>query len=470
MQEPPHPAHKSRRKRAHPLLKSAAWAGGLLAVAGFGGFLGAQAWLESYLKSESFRARVESSLGHHLRSQVTLAPLKRDGTTVFTEALDALGEAGAPFAQCQVRSARAELDLNALWRRAWRIEDLQIQQLDLEFPATLHPSSEPAAPPSALPSAATWLSKYLPNHSEFGSVRVARASLHKGTLELRQARLTAKPVGSDWEILAETGEIRLPALPPLELSSARVTLRPKAVVIRNSRALFRSGGEVSSTGEWSQSGGTSLDAKFENVGLEPFLNPQWQTRLKGTLQGEVHFQQGPQSGAEPELSGHIRLKGGRLESLPILSQIDSFLGTPRFRQVPLKTASARIRITPQRFEFHEIHLDGDGLMRVEGILFVEKGQLQGQLHLGLSPALTQWLPGARSKVFTEQRDGYVWTPVRISGTTDKPEEDLSARLIAGAKDAVVDTLKNAIPPSLTAPLPGAAKSLLDSVQSVLPNR
>ncbi|MEK0444889.1 MAG: hypothetical protein RLZZ399_210 [Verrucomicrobiota bacterium] len=469
MQDAPHHTHKSRRKRAHPLLKSAAWAGGLLAVAGFGGFLGVQAWLESYLKSEAFRSRVASSLGHHLRSNVTLAPLKRDGTTVFTDAVDALGESGAPFAQCQIRSARAELDLNALWRRAWRIEDLQIQQLDLELPSNPGSSSEPSAPHPALPVAGTWLSKYLPNHAEFGVVRVARASLRKGPLELRQARLTAKPAASDWEVLAETGEIRLPALPPLELSSARVTLRPKALVIRNSRALFRSGGEISSTGEWSQSGGTSLDAKFENVGLEPFLNSQWQSRLKGALQGEVHFQQNAQTGSEPELSGQIRLKGGRLESLPLLSQIDSFLGTPRFRQVPLKTASARIRITPQRFEFHELQLDGDGLMRVEGSLFVEKGQLQGQLQLGLSPALTQWLPGARSKVFTEQRDGYVWTPVRVTGTTEKPEEDLTARLLASAKDAVVDTLKNSIPPSLSAPLPGAAKSLLDSVKSVLPN-
>ena len=72
----------------------------------------------------------------------------------------------------------------------------------------------------------------------------------------------------------------------------------------------------------------------------------------------------------------------------------------------------------------------DGLLRIEGRLTIEDGQLDGDLHLGLTPSTLASIPGAAHRVFHPGREGLHWTPVKITGTTKAPQEDLSDRLIA----------------------------------------
>jgi hypothetical protein len=463
-------SRKTRRKATRPLLKAALWTGGTLVVAGVVAVFAGQAWLEGYLKSEPFRTRVESGIGHHLNAKVQLAPFKRDGTSVFSESLNSDGKQGAPFSQLQLRSLRADLDLSALWRRVWRLDHLSVQRLDLNLENGAATAVALSAQTPVQASSNGWLSQFLPNHSEFGILKVEKATIRTGPMDAQQVRLTATQLGEDWEILAEGGELHLPSLPLLELNTAKLVIHQKACIVRNSRMLFRAGGEVSATGEWSAQSGTDIHARLLNVAIEPFLSTWWQTRLRGNVQGDLRFQQPPGNVAARELTGTLQLKNGKLEALPILSQLDTFLGNPRFRSVPLKTASARIRVTPGRTEIQELDLDGDGLIRLQGSLTIEGTQLQGQLQLGLSPSLTQWLPGVRSHIFTEQRDGYVWTPIQLSGTVNNPTEDLTAKLLGTTKDAVLDTLKRVVPNPGATPLPEAAKGVLDTLKSVIPIR
>lgn len=461
---------KSRGHKTSPLLKASLWGGGTLVVAGIVAVFAGQAWLESYLKSDPFRKRVESGISRYLHAQVQLAPFKREGTSVFSDSLDSEGNSGAPFGQLQLRSLRADLDLNALWRRAWRLDHLSVQRLDLnlENPASTHPASPSEVPAPAGPQ--SWLARFLPNHTEFGTLKAERANVRKGTIEAQQVRLTATQANSDWEILAEGGDLHLPSLPLLDLANAKLVLRQKACILRNSRLLFRTGGEIAATGEWSETTGTDLHARLTNVTIDPFLSTWWQPHFRGNLEGDLRFQQPSANPASSELTGTLHLKNGRLEALPILSQLDTFLGNPRFRSVPLKTASAKIRITPGRTEFQELDLDGDGLIRVQGNLVVEGSQLRGQLQLGLSPSLTQWLPGVRSHIFTEQRDGYVWAPIQLSGSINNPAEDLTAKLLGATGGAVLDTIKSIVPNPASTPLPGAVKGVLDTLKSALPIR
>jgi hypothetical protein len=71
-------------------------------------------------------------------------------------------------------------------------------------------------------------------------------------------------------------------------------------------------------------------------------------------------------------------------------------------------------------------------------------------------------------VFEENRDGYIWTPVRVSGTTDLPQEDLSKRLVQAAAGAVIDSLQNIQKNPQN--VPNAVKGALDTLKSILPGR
>jgi hypothetical protein len=119
-------------------------------------------------------------------------------------------------------------------------------------------------------------------------------------------------------------------------------------------------------------------------------------------------------------------------------------------------------------ELKDIQLDADGMLRIEGSITVREGKLDGELRVGISPSLIQWLPSGRGKVFEENRDGYIWTPVRVSGTTDLPQEDLSKRLVQAAAGAVIDSLQNIQKNPQN--VPNAIKGALDALKSILPGR
>jgi hypothetical protein len=157
-----------------------------------------------------------------------------------------------------------------------------------------------------------------------------------------------------------------------------------------------------------------------------------------------------------------------LESLPLLSELDAFLGTPRFRTLAIRNGSAKVHREGQVTEVKDIELDADGVLRLEGALTIRDGKLDGTLQLGISPSLVQWLPSSRNKIFEENRSGYLWTPVHVSGTTDLPQEDLSKRLLQTAAGVVIDSLQNIQKNPQKAP--EALKGVLDAVKSILPGR
>jgi hypothetical protein len=56
------------------------------------------------------------------------------------------------------------------------------------------------------------------------------------------------------------------------------------------------------------------------------------------------------------------------------------------------------------------------------------------VQLGVFPEYLEWLPHAE-EVFTRERGGYRWTTVHLSGTPDKPGQDLSPRLLETLKES-----------------------------------
>jgi len=54
--------------------------------------------------------------------------------------------------------------------------------------------------------------------------------------------------------------------------------------------------------------------------------------------------------------------------------------------------------------------------------------LHGTIRLGLTREYLDWLPNPE-EVFSRKQGGYLWTNVRLFGTLDDPEQDLSPRII-----------------------------------------
>lgn len=457
------PSPTTRRRSGGSPSKALLKLGVGFAAAGVVALFGAQAWLESYLKGEPFRRKTEAAIGRALHAQSSVGPLQRQGSALLTESVGLNGQTGAFFKTAHIQDLRAELNLGAIWRRVWKVDTLRFQRLELNLDA---PAEAPAEYASATSGSSHWWAALLPLKTEIDSIQTDRASLTRGGAVLRNTRLGAKPLDGGWDVTLEAGELQWPGMPGMDLSQARLVARERACVLRSARLLVKAGGQISLSGNWDAESGAEIHAQVENVDVQPFLPVWWQTRLHGSLQGNLRFAK-PAAAKEGEISGDLKLTGAMLEALPLLTQLDTFIGNPRFRQVPLKTASVHFSQTAERTQLRDLDLDAGGVLRITGTVTVKAGALQGSLKLGISPSLVQWLPEIRSKVFAESRDGYLWTPFELSGTTEQPKEDLTARLAALVVETAVDTVRG-LPGKIPQALPEAAKGILDAVKSLIP--
>jgi len=476
MADDPNSNESSKRKRsANKRPSLVLWGGAGVSCCGIAALFVAQSWLEGYLKSDAFRAKTEAAIGRVLHAEATLEPLQRQGTAIQSNSAKLNGRDGAFFRNASLQSPRAEVDLNGLWNRTWKLTTLNFQRLDIDLNPQRSPSAALGDSPRPRPIP-NWLASLLPNRTVIAAIRTDRATFTRQGAELEQARLDAQPVEGGWSIDLANGNLRWPGVPAMELTQARLTCKSGEsgeCILRSARLLFKAGGQATITGQWSRQSPAEFHAQLENLTLQPFLPEWWQARLIGALQGNLRYTQ-TAADVPGELTGELRLTNAKLEALPLLSQLDSFLGIPRFRQVPLKSATARIVRTASRTELKEIDLDADGLLRLQGSVSVEAGQIQGALKLGIAASLLHWLPGSQSQIFANSKDGYVWAPFELSGSVDHPVEDLSTRLAASTLDTVrgaatgVMNAAGKVLPGQPKNLPDAAKSLLDAAKSILP--
>jgi len=120
-----------------------------------------------------------------------------------------------------------------------------------------------------------------------------------------------------------------------------------------------------------------------------------------------------------------------------LDTIAKYTKTDRFRRLILNQVRGDFRYDASGLHVTNLVVESERLIMVKGSFSVVNGQIDGTFDLGITPAPLQFLPGSQDKVFSAPRDGYAWTPLRITGPYRSPREDLSARLYAAAENAVV---------------------------------
>ena len=152
----------------------------------------------------------------------------------------------------------------------------------------------------------------------------------------------------------------------------------------------------------------------------------------------------------------IKVQDGRLEALPMLNEIATLTKYDSFRSVPLQKAHAKFDWATDKLTIRDLELKSEGLLIIKGHIKQEGIKLDGLLQVATVPAALRYLPGAQNYVFTREELGYVWTDVKISGTTLDPQEDLSARL----KDAAINQVgQDAV---------DTVEDLMDTARDIIP--
>jgi len=426
-------------------------------------------WVHSFLRSEDFLRLVSNKTGAALKAETTYSPLRWSGNSVFTDSLQGTGLPGGPIQTVQADQIRAEVNWRAMLDGAWRIEEVTVGYLEGTFhqPARKVSSMADTPPP---PPAPTGLWKYLPRRFELGKLHVAQArlnfqdALNKNLVTVNDTMLNLRPDGAGWLIDGQRGTLALPGQPALTIETFRSRLQSGAFYLTDARLRLGEAGKISVAGEFA--GDSHIEAEWQQVDIAPFLKPEWRSHLTGHMSG-TSLIKWPASGTGATASGRFELKDGLLQGVPVFEQIATFTGAPQFRRMPLQQVTGLYTWAGGVLTVTNLVAESKGLLRVEGNCVIgANGELQSTLRVGVTPQTLQWLPGSRERVFTTAENGYLWTNVRLGGTVDNPQEDLSARLVAAMGNEVIEQGTKVLE-NLPAAAPEAAKKALDLLSPLL---
>lgn len=421
-------------------------------------------WLNSYLKGEDFRSLVSTKTSESLQLKGEFLPFHWSGFSVHSDGYFGKGNAGNPLVSVRADQVRADLNLRPILDGIWSVPRVEIQSLNIEIDPAVPPAPAQASTPTATaPRASTdFFARFLPRRVDLDTIFVTRANfLLKTTpaVTLQELQLTLTPDGTTWNIDATGGKLKHPDWPLFTVQRSKLRASDQHLFLTQVDLQLPDSGQISVSGEVNgqDTAPLNLRADVQRAPITAFLTGDWRARLTGNLNGLVKWTgdlRGPQA---IQAAGNLKLLEGRIEALPFLNQIATFTKTEEFRSLKLHKASADFIWVPQkdRLEVYNLVLESEGLVRVQGKFTVERNIIDGHFSLGTVPSVVKFIPGAESQVFVEKRDGYIWTPLNLTGPLQSPTEDLTPKLKTAAVNSIGETANQGLQQVID-----AAKSLL----------
>jgi len=395
--------------------------------------LGFRYWFLSYLRSEPCRLLASEAASRALGAQAAFTLFQADSLdSVYADSFSARN--GPGYRLIQADQLRADVRFGFLSRRC-TVESLEIARLRLIAGDPAAPASQPPMPAPAKANA--------PSSGAFSldrvEVRLLEMGWNGGTVTGSSLVATPSPEG-EWLAEGQGGTFRPSLGPEWKLDTFRGRQRRDGFHL--TEAKLRSGEKGTARVEGVFGEDAQCRATFEGVALSALLPEDWRARIVGALGGELKF---VGKGSGMTLSeGRLTITDGEVVTLPIFDLVARLTRIDGFRKMRLHKAQARVVQSDGVLEVRDFVVESTGLLRLEGSFTIRDGEISGTLQAGVSESALQWIPGARETLFTTSRDGYVWTPVKLSGLAAHPQEDFTARLaalaVSGAAGAAGEVL------------------------------
>ena len=414
--------------------------------------------VQSYLHGDKFRVLMGELVGDAVAAEVEFDSLEWQWSKVRTDGFHAKGMANVRSAYA--KNLTANLGLFRVLRGEWFIEDLQIAELyaDLNVSKNRGGSDIEARlnPEQLLDSKNTdkrgFLGAILPDHVRLQSLDVSSLKLKvktsSGVIDLVDGFLSADERPDQkysYDFQLSDALIHTPWLEDsLRLDSAKGKYANGGLFVQESSSRIFRNGNLLLSGQLTEEG-YQWFGNLEDVDVEELIAEDWKKRLSGILHTEFNLES-KKDGFNTR--GRIEVSNGVLTALPVLDRIAAYTNTNRFRR--LKLTECQLNYNSQhrdyapgkrvRIELSDIVLVSEDLVRVMGDLVIDNGKLNGEFRVGIMPGLLAHIPGAETKVFEYGEKGLRWAPLRITGTIDKPNEDLSERIIAAAGERIIELI------------------------------
>ncbi|HEU4678026.1 MAG TPA: hypothetical protein VFS35_00805 [Terrimicrobiaceae bacterium] len=404
----------------------------LLVVAGLAAGLFLAGWavnrrLTAFVESEAFRKELDKQTSKGLHFEGHYDTIRRTGLlTARTE-----GFTGRDGVKAIKAISTGEVDARfnpwGIFRRRWQLDYVRIPSGQAEIQIyEPKPETKPPKP---------WYAIFLPDRVYLQEVTCESADV---TWQLRgrkagffQTRLLITPYGRDFEYRASGGTLKTGMLPELSLVQTHLVITRELLTLHQLELAPgpKSEGRIRVTGQAGMRDDKSVSAemKFSGIPVDPWVPSAWASLFRGVAFGEVVWQGGDLTLESSSGRGNFRIEGGRVAGAPFLEDAAVVTGKKSIEEIKLSRFAFTFAWKYPQAQVSEIDIEADGVFRLQGAVEIDNRRLNGTLQLGATPEYLDWLPRAE-RVFARERDGYLWTTVRLTGTVDNPREDLSPRV------------------------------------------
>ena len=408
---------------------------GAIAIVAGGGIALVNPRLTRYVESDAFRAELEKQTAKGLHFPAGIySPIRRTG--FLSAASDGFRAENGRKALTMMDAHGITASFNPLgvFLRRWQLDAVHIDGGEVGI-QTYEPKPEPS--PSK-----PWYHVFLPDRVYLVRVWSEPADV---TWKLRNekggffgTRLLITPHGRDFEYRATGGTMKGPLIPDLPLRHTHLLITKTLLTLYTLDLAPgpESDGFIQAEGTAGTREDKSVDfkVKFGKVPVREWLPESWDDHVSGLAAGEVRWHGKNPKLEESQLQGSFRVEGGRVRRLPFLEKLSSITGKKSIEQLELSECSAEVDWHSPKIEIKNIAVEDKGKFRIEGSISIRDKSLGGAIQLGVAREYLEWLPQAE-EVFPKEKGGYLWATVHLSGTVEKPEQDLSPRIIEAFKES-----------------------------------
>jgi hypothetical protein len=402
--------------------------------------------LRRYLHSDSFRKFLSEEASSLAGVTGEFAPFRWEGLAVDTESFEAKGE--STMTSLRADGLHTEIGLGGVTRGVWEVRGSSLRRLDIsmDLRQPIAAPSPPPAPLSPISQKSNHRPRWFPSEAELLGLEVqqltAKVVLNQGLLLANDLSIRAEPAGTKgaYRLDVRGGTMRLPYgfIPELRLDRAELRHQDRQLFLTGSTIKAWENGRIQASGEYDlRTKRFSLEGDVSGLKCDDLLSENWAKRLTGDIASTFIFEN--PSGI-PQARGTLEIQNGVMTALPVLDTLAAYADTRRFRVLSLSEAHTEWNWKTGELRLTNVVLASEGLARVEGRIVIRGEELDGEFRLGLAPGTLSAIPGAETDVFASGERGLLWTPLRISGTLDRPREDLSDRLIAAAGARMFDRI------------------------------
>ena len=425
--------------------------GGLLALSLLVsvGFLLLPKLVYRWLGGEKFRQLASTQLSSVLKTEGELAPLSWNSFTVESDGFSSRSDAAGPWLW-KIDKVRTGISPMLLLDRILRFPEITVGEVNLA-PGLKPNSLPPAVQPTEAKPAEKKSSADLLKEVQIGKIMVGRFSLAPCAQTegwgVRGIQAVIQPGVKGTEFNLKGGEILCPieelGIVSLEQMQGRYT-DPQITLSRFS-ARSKGGGKITASGQFILGKNPQGQGQFnwENWEIPGGKIGVGLFEIPAKMSGEFQLQEVQPGG--PVGQGAARLVGARLEpgqgSQTILGLLGLLAGDTRLqRSNPLSKAQAQFSVQPGMYDVKRIEAEVPGVLRVVGQVRVTGNNLAGQLQLGLEQGLGAKVNNLTGgECFRREENGYLYEPVNLAGTMERPQNDLEPKLKAALKRTAVRT-------------------------------